>query len=133
MDIPVDALDPTGDKARAVKARYQGVCRGCGAYTQPRNGKGDAYRHCERCHPGAIERKWTQELVIAAMLDWLQSYGSRPSSYDRSHTHANCRGGAALKRLNDRKWPPASVVGQRSGGGREIGRPQEGRRSHPVR
>ena len=30
--------DPTGLKARAVKARYQGVCRGCGAYTQPRNG-----------------------------------------------------------------------------------------------
>jgi predicted transcriptional regulator len=34
--------DPTGEKARAVKRRYQGVCRGCGAYTQPRNGKGDA-------------------------------------------------------------------------------------------
>ena len=23
--------DPTGEKARAVKARYRGVCRGCGA------------------------------------------------------------------------------------------------------
>jgi Homeodomain-like domain len=34
--------DPTGEKARAVKARYVGVCRGWGAYTQPRNGKGDA-------------------------------------------------------------------------------------------
>jgi ribosomal protein S24E len=32
--------DPTGEKASAVKARYL-VCRGCGAYTQPRNGKGD--------------------------------------------------------------------------------------------
>ena len=32
------SADPTGDKARAVKARYVGVCRGCGAYTQPRNG-----------------------------------------------------------------------------------------------
>ena len=40
--------DPTGEKARAVKARYVGVCRGCGAYTQPRNGKGDAYRYCKR-------------------------------------------------------------------------------------
>ena len=38
--------DPTGEKARAVKARYVGVCRGCGAYTQPRNGKGDAYAYC---------------------------------------------------------------------------------------
>jgi hypothetical protein len=36
--------DPTGEKARAVKARYVGVCRGCGACTQPRHGKGDAYR-----------------------------------------------------------------------------------------
>ena len=36
--------DPTGEKARAVKARYQGVCRGCGAYTQPRNGKGEVCR-----------------------------------------------------------------------------------------
>jgi hypothetical protein len=43
--------DPTGEKARAVKARYQGVCRGCGAYTQPRNGKGDAYAYCQPCHP----------------------------------------------------------------------------------
>lgn len=34
--------DPSGQKTRAVKARYVGVCRGCGAYTQPRNGKGDA-------------------------------------------------------------------------------------------
>ena len=31
--------DPMGDKAKAVKARYVGVCRGCGAYTQPRNAR----------------------------------------------------------------------------------------------
>jgi AraC-like DNA-binding protein len=35
--------DPTGEKARAVKRRYQGVCRGCGAPTAARAGKGDAY------------------------------------------------------------------------------------------
>ena len=45
--------DPTGDRARVVKARYRGVCRGCGAPTAPRNGKGDAYAYCKRCHPGA--------------------------------------------------------------------------------
>ena len=38
--------DPLGDKAREVKARYRGVCRGCGASTSPRNGKGDAYAYC---------------------------------------------------------------------------------------
>ena len=31
--------DPTGEKPRAVKARYVGVCRGCGAYTQPATAK----------------------------------------------------------------------------------------------
>jgi AraC-like DNA-binding protein len=104
--------DPTGEKARAVKARYVGLCRGCGAYTQPRNGKGDAYRYCNQCRPGAIQRKWTQELVLAAMLDWLSRYGRLPSSYDWSRTHAKRRGGGALKRLSDGRWPSASVVGE---------------------
>ena len=104
--------DPMGDKAKAVKARYVGVCRGCGAYTQPRNGKGDAYRYCKRCRPGAIQRKWTRERVIDAMREWHERYGRLPSSYDWSRTHANRRRGAALKRLGDGHWPSASVVGQ---------------------
>jgi AraC-like DNA-binding protein len=104
--------DPTGEKARAVKARYVGVCRGCGAYTQPRNGKGDAYAYCKPCHPGAIKPRWTRELVIEAMREWSERYGQLPSSYDWSRTHARRRGGAAFKRLNDRGWPPASVVGK---------------------
>jgi hypothetical protein len=111
--------DPTGEKARAVKARYQGVCRGCGAYTQPRNGKGDAYRYCKRCHPGAAQRKWTQELVAAAVLDWLRRYGRLPSSYDWSRTQARRRGGIALKRLNEGKWPPVSVFGELFGSWQE--------------
>ena len=102
--------DPTGEKARAVKARYVGVCRGCGAYTQPRNGKGDAYAYCKACHPGAIERRWTRECVIEAMLDWRRQYGRLPSSYDWSVTHARRRGGEALERLRRGGWPAASVV-----------------------
>jgi hypothetical protein len=62
--------DPTGDKARAVKARCRGVCRGCGAPTAPRNGKGDAYAYCKRCHPGAIAPEWTPERVREAMRAW---------------------------------------------------------------
>ena len=62
--------DPTGAKARAVKARYVGACRGCGAYTQPRNGKGDAYTYCKACHPGAIRRHWTRERVLEATGEW---------------------------------------------------------------
>ena len=102
--------DPTGEKARAVKARYVGVCRGCGAYTQPRNGKGDAYAYCKACHPGAIERRWTRGLVISAMLEWRERYGRLPSSYDWSRTHARRRGGEALERLARGDWPAASVV-----------------------
>jgi AraC-like DNA-binding protein len=67
--------DPMGEKARAVKARYVALCRDCGAYTQPRNGKGDAYRYCKRCHLGAIQPKWTHEMVLAAMLEWRKRYG----------------------------------------------------------
>ena len=86
------------------------MCRGCGAYTQPRNGKGDAYAYCKRCHPGAIKPKWTRELVMSAMLQWRERYGRLPSSYDWSRTHARRRGGEALKRLTGGAWPPASVV-----------------------
>ena len=108
--------DPTGEKARAVKARYQGVCRGCGAYTQPRNGKGDAYAYCKACHPGAIERRWTCERVLAAMAEWRSRYGRLPSSYDWSRTHAGRRGGEALERLAEGEWPASSVVSRLFGG-----------------
>jgi predicted transcriptional regulator len=36
--------DPTGEKVRAVRRRCQGICRGCGAETAARGGKGDAYQ-----------------------------------------------------------------------------------------
>jgi hypothetical protein len=103
--------DPTGEKARAVKARYRGMCRGCGADTQPRNGKGDAYAYCKACHPGAIERRWTRRRVLDEMLEWRARYGRLPSSYDWSRTHARApAGGEALARLGDGDWPSASVV-----------------------
>jgi AcrR family transcriptional regulator len=102
--------DPTGEKARAVKSRYQGMCRGCGASTQPRNGKGDAYAYCKACHPGAIERHWTRERVLDSMRAWQARYGRLPSSYDWSRTHARRRGGEALERLREGDWPSASVV-----------------------
>ena len=102
--------DPTGDKARAVKARYRGVCRGCGAPTATRNGKGDAYAYCKRCHPGGTAPDWTQERVRKAMRAWRARYGAAPSSYDWSRTHARRRGGEALKRLQAGEWPAPSTV-----------------------
>ena len=102
--------DPTGDKSRAVKARYRGVCRGCGAPTAPRNGKGDAYAYCKRCHPGAIAPQWTRERVREAISAWRARYGAAPSSYDWSRTHARRRGGEALKRVQAGEWPAPSTV-----------------------
>ena len=104
--------DPTGEKARAVKRRYQGVCRGCGAPTSARNGKGDAYAYCKQCHPGAIAPEWTRERVREAMRAWRARYGSPPTSYDWSRSHASRRGPDALGRLQDGKWPPASTVSE---------------------
>jgi hypothetical protein len=86
------------------------VCRGCGANTQPRNGKGDAYAYCKACHPAAIKPRWTRELVLDAMREWEKRYGLLPSSYDWSRTHARRRGGESLTPLSSRTWPPASVV-----------------------
>jgi hypothetical protein len=102
--------DPTGAKAREVKARYQGICRGCGNPTQPRNGKGDAYEYCKNCHPGAIAAKWTRDGVRDAMLAWRERYGALPSSYEWSRTHAQRRGGPALERLKDGDWPSPGTV-----------------------
>ena len=104
--------DPTGDKARAVKARYRGMCRGCGAPTAPRNGKGDAYAYCKRCHPGAIAPRWTRERVREAMRAWRARYGAAPSSYDWSRTHARRRGGEALNDYrpeNGPRRPPSPI------------------------
>jgi len=50
------------------------------AYTQPRNGKGDAYAYCTACDPGAIARRWSREWVLAAMREWGERYGRLPSS-----------------------------------------------------
>jgi AraC-like DNA-binding protein len=102
--------DPTGDKAKAVKARYQGACRQCGAPTQPRNGKGDAYAYCKDCRPGAITQRWTREQVLDAMRAWRARFGRWPSSYDWSRTHARRRGGEALTRLAEGDWPGSATV-----------------------
>ena len=79
------------------------------------NGKGDAYAYCKRCHPGAIARQWTRERVREAMRAWHARYGSLPTSYDWSRTHARRRGGDALKRLQAGQWPAPSTVVDRYG------------------
>ena len=105
------SADPTGEKARAVKARYQGVCRGCGAPTAARGGKGDAYAVLQAL-PSRRDRADPDPRVGARRDAHLASAAtaSPPSSTDWSRTHARRRGGEALKRLRDRDWPAPSTV-----------------------
>ena len=45
------------------------------------------------------------------MRAWRDRYGTPPSSYDWSRTHASRRGGDALARLQDGQFPaPATVT-----------------------
>ena len=104
-------FDPTGEKAQAVRARYVGLSWGCGAYTQPRNGKGDALAYCEACDPGAIEPRWSCQRVLDAMRGWRGRYSRLPSPYDWSRIHARVRGGEALERRATVDWPSACLVG----------------------
>jgi hypothetical protein len=102
--------DPTGEKAKAVKARYRGTCHSCGAHTSPRNGKDDPYAYCHRCRPGAAAPQWTRERVRDALHRWAERYGRAPSSYDWSRTHARRRGDQALRRLAGGDWPAPATV-----------------------
>jgi AraC-like DNA-binding protein len=61
-------FDPTGEKARAVKARYVGVCRGCGAYTQPRSGK--ASRTSVARHSGVPGAECVHDAGAESDLGW---------------------------------------------------------------
>ena len=85
--VKVYLYDPTGAKARAVKRRYQGVCRGCGTPTRGAGGKGDAVEYCKRCHPGAIAATRMREWVRGSMREWRRRHGRPPSSTDWSRTH----------------------------------------------
>ena len=85
--------DPTGEKARAVKARYLGVCRGCGAPTTARSGKGDAYQFCKNCHPGRSCRP-ARDWVRDAMHEWhsdMAGHHRRPTGLGLTPADAAAR------------------------------------------
>ena len=119
-------LRPDRREGAGGQGPLRGVCRGCGAYTQPRNGKGDAYAYCKACHPGAIERRWTRERVLEAMRDWRAPL--RPAAVVVrlvAHARAPAWGRGARATRAQATGPPPSVVTGRlrelegsTGGGR---------------
>ena len=102
--------DPTGAKARAVKARYVGVCRGCGAYTQPRNGEGHAYAYCKACHRRAsraaldTRARAGRDAPGGPATGWLPSTSASPIQVRRRTTTSS-----SLLQV-DRRGSDGSVV-----------------------
>ena len=103
-------LRPDERKARAVKARYVGVCCGCGAYTRPRNGKGDAYACCSACHPGGDRAPLDRQAGAQRDARVARPLRLAATSYDWSRTRRAAARGEPLERLSTDDWPSAGVV-----------------------
>lgn len=74
--------DPTGERERARKANYGGVCGSCGARTDGSNGRAKAPKLCAACaaakqHAG---RRWTREAVLAEIRRFYDLNGRKPNS-----------------------------------------------------
>ena len=102
-------LRPDGEKARAVKARYVRLCRGCGAYTPPRKGPGRRLRVLQAV-PYRSDRAKTDPCARSRRNgEWHHRYGRHPSSYDLSTTQGRQRGGEALNRPLGGERPAVTV------------------------
>jgi hypothetical protein len=61
--------DPTGEKARERKRRYERPCVDCGKTINP-NGLGRKTIRCAACH-GAHTRAQTRRWIIDSVADWV--------------------------------------------------------------
>jgi len=89
--------DPTGEKARAVKARYRGTCRSCGAITSPRNGKHDAHPTATAADQAPPHRNVPGNASVTHCTD-----GPNATAAHRPHTtgHAPTPAAAASRRCD---------------------------------
>ena len=109
--------DADGSKGRRLKDSYRGICAGCGAPTSGGDGPGRARVLCVSCS-GKARRKWSTELLYAALRAWFDRYGFSARSTDLSRSYAaRCaaRGDVGrLRRLEEGwqggPWPALSVV-----------------------
>jgi hypothetical protein len=124
--------DPTGEKARAVKSRYVGVCRGCGAYTKPRSGKGDPPTRTART--ATLARSSGAGPASACRLRC--GSGASATADCRLHTTGRARTHAGERERRSSDWPvergrrPASLAAC-SGVGRPLGWQRSETRTRP--
>ncbi len=105
------SADPTGDKARAVKARYQRACAAAAAPTRNRaTARGTPTRIARRATRARSSAAGRLERVLDAISYGAPATDRLPSSYDWSRTPGRRRGGDALERLERTASPSASVV-----------------------
>lgn len=75
--------DPTGEKNRERRKRYQKPCPQCGTLMDGSNGLGpDAPKLCQRCSTQAAKdnRYWTRERIIESIQRYAALYGQPPRS-----------------------------------------------------
>jgi hypothetical protein len=113
--VNIYRADPDGERQRQRRQRYQGVCHGCGRPTSGSGGPNRAAEWCQSC-AGERRRKWSDERVLEAILEWAELTGSPPTLADWSPAHASAGYQGAARYLSEPgRWPSASTVAARFG------------------
>jgi AraC-like DNA-binding protein len=98
--------DPTGEKAKAVKARYQGICRGCGAPPRPATARATPTPTARTATPApAPPSGRASACVTRSAPGGTATANRRRRMTGHARTHARRRGGQALARLAEGDWP----------------------------
>jgi hypothetical protein len=103
--------DPTGEKARERKRRYERPCVDCGKTINP-NGLGRKTIRCAACH-GAHTRAQTRRWIIDSVADWVRLFGAPPAATDWNHAMSQMKGMEWKVRRAERtgrRWPSVTVV-----------------------
>lgn len=101
---------------RCRKAQYGGTCVDCGAPTNGSDGYAGRPMRCASCNGklhGGRNRRWTPELVVAAIRDWAEEYGEPPAVPDWLPSQAlrmNDPGRARRFWDADGRWPHHTIV-----------------------
>jgi len=74
--------DPAGERSRARKESYAGVCEACGGPTTGSDGPRKAPRYCAHCSPSRVQKVWTRETCIEAVREWARRRGQAPTATD---------------------------------------------------
>ncbi len=113
--IRIYRRDPDGKAQQARHERYQGRCRECGAPTTGSRGAAKAPEWCAQ-HAPRQRRRWSDELILAAIRNWRALTGAPPALADWSPAHApSGHEGAARYLAEPGVWPNASTVIRRFG------------------